>query len=115
MTFANAPIGAMNTWLLGQVALSPEERDEDITLVAEAVVSEAQLSAPVDKGFLKAEHDVLEVRDGEATVGAYAEYAAAVHARHPSKAGWFQRAIRMHYRRMMRRQLIWRMRQKGAR
>lgn len=111
---ARAPIGLMNAWLLQQVQLTPEERKDLMFEVGHAVVSEAQVDSPYRKGFLAESHDVFDHNEDGATIGASIEYAAAVHARHPTKAGWFMDAVRNNYPRIVRRLLIERLRSKGA-
>lgn len=115
-TEANAPIGLMNAWLLKKVAFTEQDRDETLIIAGEAVNSEAQANSPIEWGTLKDSHGVAEeVVDGTITVGASAEYAAAVHANHPTQAGWYADAIRNNYRRIMGVLLAKALRAKGAR
>lgn len=60
---------------------------------AEAILSEAQVDAPVLSGFLK--DSALAIRSGRKVFfGFTARYAAAVHERHPTKPGFLRNAIR---------------------
>ncbi len=81
--------------VLGRLAKESEPMsDRVIDLSAEAIVSEAQVEAPVDTGHLKSRHVVIEAaRRARAVIGALASYALAVHERHPTKAFWFLEAI----------------------
>lgn len=114
-TEANAPIGLMNAWLLKKVAVTDAERDTLLVTSAEAVNSEAQINAPIKTGDLKDSHFVGAVEDGQISVGASIAYAAAVHAKHPTKANWYADAIRNNYRRVVGVQLRALLRAKGAR
>lgn len=90
------PEAAMDMWL-GELrkAERPLAR-RALALAGEALVSEAQMVAPVKKGFLKASHAKAPREDAdEVRIGASAVYGLAVHERHPdpSKRHWFLRAI----------------------
>jgi len=66
-------------------------------LAGEGILSEAQTEAPIKSGVLKESAIKERSPDGKRTfIGFLAKYAAAVHARHPTKAGWFRDAIREH-------------------
>lgn len=90
------PEAAMDMWL-GEIrkAERPLAR-RALSLAGEALVSEAQLNAPVKSGFLKASHVKAPREDAdEVRIGASAVYGLAVHQRHPdpSKRHWFLRSI----------------------
>ncbi|MBL0922453.1 MAG: hypothetical protein IBJ10_10045 [Phycisphaerales bacterium] len=72
---------------------APAVRAEAAALAAEAIVSEAQTDAPVLSGDLKDRHGHDSPREGVRRLYANIFYAAAVHARHPTKAGWFMAAM----------------------
>ena len=113
-TRAVAPVSAMDAFA-ARLALTPVEIDDLVTVANTAVISEAQMDAPVKTGFLKETHFADDAQDGVGELGASAEYAAAVHETHPTKAGWIIDAINLHARRIYGRLLRDALRSKGAR
>lgn len=84
---------AMVATLRGLRDAAPEIRRRAGRRGGEALVGEAQFDAPVKTGALKESH-VMDASNPDAVrIGANTTYAAAVHARHPTKAGWFLSAI----------------------
>lgn len=81
---------------------APELRRRTLARIAEAINSEAQTDAPVKTGFLKESHIVDLSNPDAPRIGATAQYAAAVHANHETKAGWYQNAIVKHAARIFR-------------
>lgn len=73
----------------------PEIRVTALGLAAAALAGEAAEDAPVATGLLKRSH-FSEIVDDVALVGAGngAAYAAAVHARHPTKAYWLLNRVK---------------------
>lgn len=113
-TRAIAPISAMDAFA-ARLRLEPQEINELVTLANTAVIAEAQIDAPVKTGFLKETHFADDAQDGVGELGASADYAAAVHETHPTKAGWIIDAINLHARRIYGRLLRDALRDKGAR
>ena len=101
---AEAPIREMQEALAALGAAERPVRRQALSLGAEAIVSEAQVEAPVLTGFLSESHTVQRgffARD-RVRIGATAGYAAAVHETHPTKARWFLNAITTHAARILR-------------
>lgn len=114
MTRAISPVSQMDAWLV-RVALDQPEIDTLVTLANTAIASEAQMTAPVDTGDLKASHFANPAEDGVGELGASMQYAQAVHETHPTKAGWFLDAINAHARTIYGRLIRDTLRRKGAR
>lgn len=113
-TRAIAPLDQMDAFA-ARAALTPQEIDTNVTLCNTAIISEAQIEAPVLTGFLKETHFAADAQDGMGELGASAEYAAVVHETHPSKQGWILRAINTHGRTIYGRRFRALLRDKGAR
>ncbi len=74
-------------------AAAPGIRRRALRRAAEAIVGEAQFSAPVKTGTLKDAHVVDASDPDNVRIGANTTYAAAVHERHPTKGRWFLNAV----------------------
>lgn len=84
----------LNAAFRKEAANAPELASDILELAAESLVSDAAIEAPKKTGILAQEHFVEMRRSKrEAIVGANTNYAAAVHANHPTKAGWFQNVL----------------------
>ena len=87
-------IDELNAELRRQARRAPDMGLESVEIAAESLVSDAQTEAPVRTGFLVDQH-IVEVRrpQKDVLIGANTTYAAAVHANHPTKAGWLLNTI----------------------
>lgn len=100
-TYADMPVEEMNA-MLARLQRSGREIGRHALLeTVIGVESAAQFDAPVKTGFLQGSHFVEPRQPAdEIAVGASAEYAMAVHERHPSKSGWFARVLREQLKRI---------------
>lgn len=114
MTRAIAPLDQMDRFL-ARVMLNEGEINDMVTEANTAIISEAQVIAPVDTGYLKETHFASPAEGGMGDIGASAVYAAAVHETHPTRAGWIIDTVNTHGRRIYGALLRRRLRAKGAR
>ncbi|MCA9288920.1 MAG: HK97 gp10 family phage protein [Phycisphaerales bacterium] len=118
-TYAHLPLDDMQEYLRKLGQFPREVRPLALNEVAEAVLSEAQVDAPVLTGTLQNSHtefeDTSDRDDGSIVIGANTVYALPVHETHPTKKRWFTRAIVRTLPRAMERVLRRLARQKGAR
>lgn len=118
-TYAHLPLTEMNQYLQQLRQFPEQQRPAILREGGEAVLSEAQMEAPVLTGFLQNSHVVLddtsEREGGSIVIGVNTKYALAVHETHPTKKRWFLRAITQHLPRIMERVLKRALREKGAR
>jgi hypothetical protein len=115
-TRAVAPISAMDAFA-ARLLLSQQEINDLVTLGNTAIKSEAMMEGvtPYKYGTLSGSHFADPAVDGVGELGASADYAAANHENHPTKAGWFLDTINLHARRIYGRLLRNALRGKGAR
>ncbi|MCL4221044.1 MAG: HK97 gp10 family phage protein [Phycisphaerales bacterium] len=99
-TYAELPLGEMQEMLRRLKDQAEPIREGTLRLAAEALVSEAQMAAPVDTGLLKSAHLVIQVTDQEALIGTNTKYALAVHETHPTNKRWFVNAIVTNFQRV---------------
>lgn len=99
-TYAELPLGEMQNMLRRLKDQAAPIREDTLRLSATALVSEAQMAAPVDTGLLKSSHTVIQVTDQEALIGANTKYAMAVHETHPTQRRWFVNAITTNFQRV---------------
>lgn len=118
-TYAHLPLDDMRDYLRKLGQFPREVRPLALNEVAEAVLSEAQVDAPVLTGTLQNSHTVFEDTsdrdDGAIVIGANTVYALPVHETHPTKKRWFTRVIVRTLPRAMERVIRRLARQKGAR
>jgi hypothetical protein len=77
-------------------------REKAAPAIGQLVLSEAQSLAPIKTGFLANDSAFSRVEGGGVVVGFNAEYAAAVHERHPSQSKFLLRALTGHAERIVR-------------
>lgn len=96
MTRSNiySPIPEMKAALARLKGQAPAVVARALAMAGEHIVSEAQGASPFKTGFLQSSHRA-EAQEGGQRVDlvASAEYALAVHERHPSKKHWFLNAV----------------------
>lgn len=80
----------------------------------EALVGEAQVDSPIDKGVLADSHYVGEFDDGAQIIGVNTDYAMAVHETHPTKSRWFVNAIARNFQRVIEASIRKQLRSRGA-
>lgn len=99
-TYATVPTEEMNAMLERLRAQEPRIRRETLTLAAEALLSEAQIEAPVLTGALKASHFLYHASADHALIGCNTNYALAVHETHPTRRHWFINAVQTNFHRV---------------
>lgn len=100
-TYAHFPEAEMNATLAKFKRAGERAAAEALDVGAEAIVSEAQLDAPVKTGLLKERHFADRIRPLLRLIGVNTSYALAVHETHPTKKRWFVRALKEHFKRVM--------------
>ena len=102
---ASIPVAEMQAWRDTIEGYGEEIKGEVLDDLGFALTGEAQTTAPVDGGDLKASHYV-DAFDGKGvTIGAgggAVDYAWPVHETHATKAQWFLEAINAHFNRIIR-------------
>jgi hypothetical protein len=99
-TFAELPVAEMNAMLTKFKHAGDRAATRALDLATEALVSEAQVDAPVKTGFLKERHFVERVRPLLRLIGVNTTYALAVHETHKTKRRWFVNAVRTNFTRV---------------
>jgi hypothetical protein len=77
-------------------------REKGAPVIGQLVLAEAQALAPIKTGFLANDSAFSRVEGGGAVVGFNAQYAAAVHERHPTQSKFLLRALTGHAERIVR-------------
>lgn len=96
-TFAELPVAEMNATLEKFRRAGERAAERALDVGTEALVSEAQVDAPVKTGFLKERHFTEKVRPLLRLIGVNTTYALAVHETHKTKRRWFVNAIKTNF------------------
>lgn len=99
-TFAELPVAEMSAMLDRYKRAGEAAAERALELGAEALVSEAQVEAPVKTGLLKEMHFADRVRKLLWIIGVNTSYAMAVHEVHPTRKRWFVNAVKEHFTRV---------------
>jgi phage gpG-like protein len=86
-------VGPLRDALRACAKAAPKIRQRALREAAVTLRGDAQAEAPVRTGDLKASHTEDLSNPDKPVIGAGMSYAAAVHARHPTKAGWFRDVV----------------------
>lgn len=93
----------------------PEDMRQDVLEESgEALVGEAQVTAPIKTGNLSESHYVGDFDDGAQIIGVNTDYAMAVHETHPTKKRWFRKAIAKNFRRVIAKSIKRQLKLRGA-
>lgn len=114
-TYAELPIPEMERWLKQLRDLERPIAHRALDLSQEAILSEAQVDAPVLTGFLKESHFADDSDRDNRVIGANTTYALVVHETHPTKSRWFVNAIQKNGRRILEGAIKLALGERGAR